>query len=419
MPYTPTHARAARLDSSRLDRVREVSGGQYLVDAVVGVVGPLKYEAGELGPDAPAVVEYVDADTLFDPDSVESLRGAPVTIGHPPGGVGPDQPEAPVIGSVADVIPDPASGVLRAVLRFWTRDAVEMAKNGVEQLSLGYDVEDDGSPGVAPDGTAFDRRQVRRIYNHTAQVQRARAGHIARLRFDGKDRSMFTLHYNGKTFSDLPGYVRDAFVHHAIDSDGDSRADFETAMLSIEMDGEKTDLVLPRAMVEEMLQRLGALDAPAPEEEIVVEDEEMEAKAEVVEDMKPGLPPVAPRSDADFDAAVERAVLRREKRAAERARADAQCSAMLPASYDRDAVSSPNQLRADALGYAAPDEAKRAKKMASRADAGDQWAAGWLEAAVEFAPREKSDRADEGVEVEGSAGSIPADFDPVVIAFQS
>jgi len=380
--------RSLRVDATRCDRVRELPGGQYVIDGVVGVVGVLEYAPGEVAPEARR--EYVPAEVLFEAASLESLRGAPVVVGsHPAMGVGPDS-DAPVAGAVASVQPHPETGELHAEIRFWRADAAEAARAGTVELSLGYETEFAPEPGVAPDGQQYDGVQRARRYNHLAQVDQARAGRRARLRLDGAPRPMIKLTHCGTTH-EVPEYIAGACRHHAIDPDTDARADMETASVSIEMDGESTDLVLPKAMVDRWLSDLGAMAGPPPEAPEVMEEE-------IVEDMSgEDKPPEMMRGDEAIDAAVERALARRDARARELRDAERQCRPYLPASYDYDAVTDPHQLRADAVAASDDRKAAKARDLADKARKGDLRAAGRLDEMIEALSVRTDSAPDEGV----------------------
>ena len=380
--------RFLRVDATRCDRVRELPGGQYVIDGTVGVVGVLEYAPGEVAPDARR--EYVPAEVLFEPASLESLRGAPVVVGgHPALGVGPDS-DAPVAGAVASVQPDPSTGELQAEIRFWRADAAETARAGTVELSLGYEAEFVPGPGVAPDGQPYDGVQRSRRYNHLAQVDQARAGRRARLRLDGASRPMIKLTHAGTTH-EVPEYIAGACRHHAIDPDTDTRADMETASVSIEMEGETTDLVLPKSMVDRWLSDLGALGGPPPEAPEVMEEEIVEDMAAEAEEEK-----VEMRADA-IDAAIERALARRDAAARELRDAERQCRPYLPASYDYDAVTDPHQLRADAIAATDERRAAKARDLADKARKGDLRAAGRLDEMIEGLTARTDSAPDEGV----------------------
>ena len=60
-------------------------------------------------------------------------------------------------------------------------------KNGIVELSCGYEVDIIDEPGVTPDGQRFDRQQVNIVYEHVALEPKGRAGRDVRLRTDGAE----------------------------------------------------------------------------------------------------------------------------------------------------------------------------------------------------------------------------------------
>lgn len=73
------------------------------------------------------------------------------------------------------------------VVDFLIKDqrAIDEIDKGKAELSAGYTSEYDDTPGMAPDGTAYEYVQRDITINHIALCDQARAGHKARL-FDNK-----------------------------------------------------------------------------------------------------------------------------------------------------------------------------------------------------------------------------------------
>lgn len=66
---------------------------------------------------------------------------------------------------------------LIADLAFWDGESImEIMSDAVKELSCGYHYVAEMTPGVAPDGTAFDGRMTQIIGNHLALVESGRAG---------------------------------------------------------------------------------------------------------------------------------------------------------------------------------------------------------------------------------------------------
>ena len=132
--------------------------------------------------------EFRPPDEVFDPDTMASLRDAPVTLGHPP-------PERPVVTTnwrelaVGHARGDARieSDMVAADLVIQDAAAIRAIENGVQEVSCGYRFESlDNTPGEW-NGQAYDRIQRGIRYNHIALVRKGRAGSDVRLRLDSED----------------------------------------------------------------------------------------------------------------------------------------------------------------------------------------------------------------------------------------
>jgi hypothetical protein len=128
-------------------------------------------------------------DDVFAPESMETLKYAPVTIEHPPEMLDPSNVAQYSVGHTTervekkedkldtDLIIEQAKGI----------DAIE--KEGIRELSCGYAadiIDEQGDYRGAP----YDFRQVNIKYNHLAMVKRGRAGPEIRMRLDSADAVM-------------------------------------------------------------------------------------------------------------------------------------------------------------------------------------------------------------------------------------
>lgn len=159
----------------------------------------------------PGILEYIREDgsvrrelilpeDLFNADSLATMARKPVTNEHPDGKV-----NSANVGELG--VGDTDSEVLAidntyAKVRICVRraDAVRCVRNGKLQVSPGYEVLLDETPGTHPVYGRYDARQLRRRYNHLALTDVARGGPDIRLRADGgmavvnKDSSGWTMH---------------------------------------------------------------------------------------------------------------------------------------------------------------------------------------------------------------------------------
>jgi hypothetical protein len=125
--------------------------------------------------------ELVLAETLK--DSAATLGRAPVTLGHPARDVTPDNVQDLGVGDVDGEIAM-ADGFVRVKLAVRRSDAIQAIRSGTRELSCGYAVQLDPTPGTHPRYGRYDCTQVRRTTNHLALVDSARAGHECAVRVD-------------------------------------------------------------------------------------------------------------------------------------------------------------------------------------------------------------------------------------------
>lgn len=136
--------------------------------------------------DGSTQAEYRPPEEVFAPDSLASLRAAPVTDMHPEEPVTADSWHRDSVGHVGDDVhaedPYVVAGVVvqdaQAVAKVNARDRVE--------LSCGYSCGLEMTPGVAPSGKRYDAIQRDIRYNHVALLPKGegRGGPNVRLRLD-------------------------------------------------------------------------------------------------------------------------------------------------------------------------------------------------------------------------------------------
>ncbi len=124
--------------------------------------------------------EYRPPDEVFSQDHLSSMKGKPITDGHP-GAVTAQNAKAHAVGTV--LTPGRQDGEdLRADIII--HDPTPIAA-GKKELSLGYSVDLDETPGEF-NGERYDAVQRNLRVNHLALVERGRAGN-ARLSLDAAD----------------------------------------------------------------------------------------------------------------------------------------------------------------------------------------------------------------------------------------
>lgn len=178
-----------RYDLAQLREPEEHGSGFLRVDAYVTRVGVFEYVL----PDGTVRRELRPPEEVFDEASIDSLRGIPITDGHPDEPLNPDNVAKYMIGAAGDVV-ERSDGYLRVPQTIHRREGLDSIKSGRRQESCGYFVEledaqgtwidDDGLVGPAGAEYEFDAIQRNIEYNHIALVDRGRAGPRVRARVD-------------------------------------------------------------------------------------------------------------------------------------------------------------------------------------------------------------------------------------------
>ena len=173
----PTLKRVLRLDSIPLDETYWTKEG-YLIDhPVVTSTGIFEY----LNPDGSVRRELRLPDDVFDPASLISYKGKPVILTHEAGVVDKRNVEQEHIGTILSDGYQDGENVRAEVI---IHDTDTMKKSGLRELSLGYSLDLDETPGVWK-GQPYEAIQRNIRINHLALVDKARAGEQARLNIDG------------------------------------------------------------------------------------------------------------------------------------------------------------------------------------------------------------------------------------------
>lgn len=396
--------------------------------------------------------EYRPPEEVFDEESLASLVGIPFTVDHPSDSVTSATWRDLAHGNVLEFKVEGSLVWVR--VRIASEDAKAAIEAGKVELSCGYSAFLDDAPGVTPDGLPYDvvQREIR--YNHLALVDLARAGHVARLKFDGKaarvqrndgarkgPRPMkFTIQIDGKTYTVspllVPGLSAESEATAKKIRHGDAIETSEITFTDPD-GGAPVKLILPKGTVEEMLAMIGAAGAPAaaaPMEGSAMGEEEPPPAGEpglLEEDgtEDEGSEPPPPRMDrASVEAMIAAAVAKavpaeltaREDRARERADLERRTSGLLGESYRFDAADD-LEVTLDAIERADSSKFEAAKALVGRARKGDERARGRLDAmldsALESGRVDNGDSADtlgavfrlrqDGTETEAIGSTIP------------
>ena len=131
--------------------------------------------------------EYRPETEVASPDSLASFAGKAITSEHPPVLLDAENTKDYQVGfSGTEVVYD--NGFVKAVMTITDRDTIERIMRGdAREVSAGYRVNYDPTPGVTDSGEHYDGVQKEILGNHIAVVRRGRAGPQVKLHLDRQD----------------------------------------------------------------------------------------------------------------------------------------------------------------------------------------------------------------------------------------
>ena len=141
---------------------------------IVGRAGILLYRNA----DGSERREYRPPEEAFRADSLASLMGKPITIGHKAFVTAGNAAQVAPVGSVLSAGRQDGNNIVADIV-------VYNLDTDARELSCGYTLDLDETPGTTPEGEHYDAIQRNIVYNHLAICNRGRAG-VARLNMDGE-----------------------------------------------------------------------------------------------------------------------------------------------------------------------------------------------------------------------------------------
>lgn len=166
--------------------VRAVTEEGYLESlSNIARTGVQEYRAYELGLDADGIDPmkvirlHRPAEEVFDPESMASFEGKPVTLGHPDEPVTSENWSGLAMGEVIKI--RRAGDMLAGKVIIKARSAIDAVEAGTVELSNGYSFKLDMTAGRTSEGEEYDGIQREIRGNHVALVEAARCGSACRL----------------------------------------------------------------------------------------------------------------------------------------------------------------------------------------------------------------------------------------------
>jgi hypothetical protein len=145
-------------------KAQTLADGSVRIPARITRTGVFDYSY----PDGRKVREYRPPEVVQARDCMDSFRGVAVTNGHPATPVDPSNWAGVAIGHVGDSVDTDGEFVTTDCI---VKDAASIAKiaaGELREISCGYMAEIDATPGVTPQGEAYDSKQVGIVGNHVA-----------------------------------------------------------------------------------------------------------------------------------------------------------------------------------------------------------------------------------------------------------
>lgn len=169
------------IEDAIIDGTRRTKDG-YLVAAVkCARTGIQIYLGDELGkPDIGSVRVYRPEEEVFSNDSLATYAGKPCTDNHPNEAVTSENWKDYSVGSIHEGVLREGEFV-RIPITLMDKSTVDKVDNGKKEISMGYTMNLDWTPGITPQGEPYDAIQRNIRINHLAIVDKGRAGSQCRV----------------------------------------------------------------------------------------------------------------------------------------------------------------------------------------------------------------------------------------------
>lgn len=251
--------RVVRLDSIKLNATYFTDEG-YLIDhPIVTTCGIFEYT----NPDGTIRRELRLPEEVFSSASLASYKGKPIIITHDAGLVDKNTVTEEAIGTILSEGYMDGDNVRAEIV---IHDTDTMKECGLRELSLGYNLTLDETPGEW-NGEPYDAVQRNIEINHLALVGSARAGENARLNIDGKTEGGKPMFKKNRKRTDEDDNIVNAKPQTADESNAD-----DDEMNTPPVDGAAADSDEPETledkvqMVKDRRDRRDAEDQPTDNE---------------------------------------------------------------------------------------------------------------------------------------------------------
>lgn len=200
-----------RYDRAALRAPKVTENGRARFDGVFSRTGIFTY----VNDDGSLRRELRPASEVFDPASLASLEMLPVVEDHPADGrIGNDHKRAQ--GWTVDGVRRDGENVVGSLL-VTDPDLLAAMRGGKQELSVGYAVNYDATPGVDPVHGKYDGVQRNIRGDHLAVVDFGRAGRDARVRMDSSIDKRYEIRADGTAHAkSMPGSLTPGNHSHTL-----------------------------------------------------------------------------------------------------------------------------------------------------------------------------------------------------------
>ena len=186
--------RLFRHDLAPLNHPRKLANGSLVADALLTRIGIFSY----INDDGSTRRELRLPEEVFSTDALASLAMLPVTVDHPPEEISPANAKQYTVGTVGENVKRDGDFV-RAPLVIFDAAAIEAVNTGKRQVSVGYHLDLDETPGEWR-GERYDAVQRNIRGNHLAIVDQGRAGPAAAIRIDTREIETMKIRISGTEY---------------------------------------------------------------------------------------------------------------------------------------------------------------------------------------------------------------------------
>lgn len=171
-----------RLDAGKLGKVERTPQGGVRIPASLTRAGVFTYR----NPDGSTRKEFCPPEEVFRQDTIDSLGGAPVIVGHS-AWVTPANHKTFAVGHIVEGSVRQDGNVLAGKVVVSDADTLKRVDSGeLSEISLGYSLQYTPSPGEWQ-GQRYDGVQSKRVINHVALLPPGTSRTDVGFRFDSQD----------------------------------------------------------------------------------------------------------------------------------------------------------------------------------------------------------------------------------------